>query len=158
MVQGGSAASPRLAAPVPAAAKEEKAVKPLLAKRPRVKAKSAVKVAGLDNVLVRFRQVLFSRFPAKRSSVLSRRGGGSPSTAPTAPMPRGCSCRPKRGSRWSGIPLPSSFIRSKIGVEAFDRVGVFKDIIAQISETGTNVSAAKVSTKRGSSAFLGPGR
>lgn len=42
----------------------------------------------------------------------------------------------------------------EIEVEAFDRVGVFKDILAQISETGTNVSAARVSTKRGSSAFL----
>ena len=42
----------------------------------------------------------------------------------------------------------------EVEVEAFDRVGVFKDILTQVSETGTNVSAAKVSTKRGSSAFL----
>ena len=41
-----------------------------------------------------------------------------------------------------------------IEIEAFDRVGVLKDILAQIAETKTNVSAAKVTTRRGSSAFL----
>jgi GTP pyrophosphokinase len=41
-----------------------------------------------------------------------------------------------------------------IEIEAFDRVGVFKDILAQVSETGTNVAGAKVKTKRGSSAFI----
>jgi GTP pyrophosphokinase len=41
-----------------------------------------------------------------------------------------------------------------IEVEAFDRVGVFKDILGQVAEIRTNVSAANVKTKRGSSAFL----
>ncbi|OGC04256.1 hypothetical protein A2276_06620 [candidate division WOR-1 bacterium RIFOXYA12_FULL_43_27] len=47
-----------------------------------------------------------------------------------------------------------SFYPVEIEVEAFDRVGVFKDILSQISNTGTNVSSASVTTKRGSSAFL----
>ena len=42
----------------------------------------------------------------------------------------------------------------EIEIEAFDRVGVLKDILAEIAESKTNVCAAKVSTKRGSSAFL----
>ena len=41
-----------------------------------------------------------------------------------------------------------------IEVEAFDRVGIFKDVLASISNTDTNVVSASVSTKRGSSAFL----
>ncbi|NQU17634.1 MAG: bifunctional (p)ppGpp synthetase/guanosine-3',5'-bis(diphosphate) 3'-pyrophosphohydrolase [Candidatus Saganbacteria bacterium] len=46
------------------------------------------------------------------------------------------------------------FYPVEIDVEAFDRVGVFKDILAQISNTDTNVSSASVTTKRGSSALL----
>ena len=55
-------------------------------------------------------------------------------------------------------PLPKKASRQivpvEINVEAFDRVGVLKDVLAEISETGTNVSAARISTKRGSSAIL----
>lgn len=42
----------------------------------------------------------------------------------------------------------------EIEVEAFDRVGVLKDILTQISETKTNVSSASIKTKKGSTAFL----
>lgn len=41
-----------------------------------------------------------------------------------------------------------------IEVEAFDRVGLFKDVLAAISNIDTNVASASVSTKKGSSAFL----
>ncbi|MFH1617743.1 MAG: bifunctional (p)ppGpp synthetase/guanosine-3',5'-bis(diphosphate) 3'-pyrophosphohydrolase [Candidatus Margulisiibacteriota bacterium] len=42
----------------------------------------------------------------------------------------------------------------ELEVEAFDRVGVFKDILGQVAETQTNVASATVTTKRGSTAFL----
>ncbi|MCX5750035.1 MAG: bifunctional (p)ppGpp synthetase/guanosine-3',5'-bis(diphosphate) 3'-pyrophosphohydrolase [Candidatus Saganbacteria bacterium] len=41
-----------------------------------------------------------------------------------------------------------------IEIEAFDRVGVLKDILSQISETKTNIESAEIRTKRGSSAIL----
>jgi GTP pyrophosphokinase len=41
-----------------------------------------------------------------------------------------------------------------IEVEAFDRVGVFKDILEKIAGLKTNVASANVRTKRGSSAIL----
>ncbi|OGC37049.1 hypothetical protein A3J90_08325 [candidate division WOR-1 bacterium RIFOXYC2_FULL_37_10] len=42
----------------------------------------------------------------------------------------------------------------EIEIEAFDRVGVLKDILTQIAETKTNVSSASTKTKRGNIAFL----
>jgi len=42
----------------------------------------------------------------------------------------------------------------EIEVEAFDRVGLFNDVLTQIAENKTNVSAAKISTKRGSTALF----
>ena len=39
-------------------------------------------------------------------------------------------------------------------MEAFDRVGVLHDILEKIAETKTNVSAANIKTKKGSSAIL----
>jgi (p)ppGpp synthase/HD superfamily hydrolase len=42
----------------------------------------------------------------------------------------------------------------EIEIEAFDRVGVLKDVLAQISEIGTNVTGARASIRRGSSAIL----
>lgn len=41
-----------------------------------------------------------------------------------------------------------------IEIEAFDRVGVLKDILAQIAEIKTNVAGASVKTKRGSTAVI----
>jgi len=42
----------------------------------------------------------------------------------------------------------------EIEVEAFDKVGQLRDIVAKISETKTNISGAKVKTKRGSFAVI----
>ncbi len=42
----------------------------------------------------------------------------------------------------------------KIEIEAFDRVGVLKDILARIAEIKTNVAGANVKTKRGSTAVI----
>ncbi len=41
-----------------------------------------------------------------------------------------------------------------IEVEAFDRVGLLKDVLAQISETKTNIDAVEVKTARGSRALI----
>lgn len=46
------------------------------------------------------------------------------------------------------------FYPVELEVESFDRVGVFKDILAAISNIDTNVSSATVRTKRAGSAFV----
>jgi GTP pyrophosphokinase len=52
------------------------------------------------------------------------------------------------------IENPDAIYSVEIEVEAFDRVGVLKDILEKVVETKTNVSAADVKTKRGSSAII----
>lgn len=136
-----------------AAAREESAIKPLLVPRPRIKAKSAVRVAGLENVMLKFAKCcypipgedIFGFVTLGKGVAIHRADCGNLVRQDVDPA----KLVKVEWNRESGQIFPV-----EIEVEAFDRVGVFKDILAQISETGTNVSAAKVSTKRGSSAFL----
>jgi GTP pyrophosphokinase len=143
----------RLEEPVPVAAREEKEIKPLLVPRPRVRAKSAVKVAGLENVLVRFAKCCYP-VPGEEivGFVTLGRGiaihRGSCRNASLLQIPT------EKRVKVDWNPASGQLFPVEVEVEAFDRVGVFKDILAQISETGTNVSAARVSTRRGSSAFM----
>ncbi|NQT30266.1 MAG: bifunctional (p)ppGpp synthetase/guanosine-3',5'-bis(diphosphate) 3'-pyrophosphohydrolase [Candidatus Saganbacteria bacterium] len=134
-------------------AQEEKMVKPLLVPRPRVRAKSAVTVSGLQNVLVRFSKCC-GPIPGEEIIGFVSRGRG------IAVHRRDCknvvsSETPKeRIVKVEWNPQSEMLFPVEIEVEAFDRMGVLKDILAQISEIKTNVSAAKGSAKRGSSAFL----
>jgi GTP pyrophosphokinase len=135
------------------AAKEEKALKPLLVPKPRVKVKTAIKVSGLENVLVRLSKCCYP-IPGEEILGFVTRGRGV--------AVHRSSCRnvvqqevpAERRVKVEWNPQSRQLYPVQIEIEAFDRVGVFKDILAQVSETGTNVSAAKVSTKRGSSAVL----
>lgn len=134
-------------------AQEEKKVEPLVGRRLRIKTKKAVKVSGLDNVLVRFSKCC-SPIPGEDiiGYVTHQKG--------VAIHRRDCKNISKQKKSNEKIirvewDLSEELLFSvEIEVEAFDRVGVLKDILAEIAETKTNVSAAKISTKRGSSAFL----
>lgn len=134
-------------------AAEEPKVKPLLVPRPRVRAKSAVTVSGLENVLVRFSRCcrpipgeeIIGFITRRRGIVIHRKDCANVvrQQIPTEKMIR---------VDWN--PVSEMIFPVEIEIEAFDRVGVLKDILASIAETKTNVSAASVSTRRGSSAFL----
>jgi GTP pyrophosphokinase len=134
-------------------ATEESKVKPLLVPRPRVKAKSAVTVSGLENVLVKFSRCC-RPIPGEEILGFITRGRGITVHRKDCPnivrqeIPR------ERIVKVEWNPKSEMLFPVDIEIEAFDRVGVLKDILAQIVETKTNVSAAKVSTRRGSSAFL----
>ena len=138
----------------PAAAEKEVAsVKPLLVPRPRVRAKTAVKVSGLENILVRFSRCCYPIPGEEIVGYVTQGKGIAIHRGNCRNVLRGDTERAKRVEvEWN--PASKQSFPVEIEVEAFDRVGVFKDILTQISETGTNVSAAKVSTRRGSSAFL----
>jgi guanosine-3',5'-bis(diphosphate) 3'-pyrophosphohydrolase len=128
-------------------------IKQWLVPRPRVRAKSAVTVSGLENVLVRFSRCC-RPIPGEEIVGFITRGRG------IAIHRKDCANMveqevPKEKIvkvEWN--PASEMLFPVDIGIEAFDRVGVLKDILAQIAEAKTNVSAAKVSTRRGSSAFL----
>ncbi|MFH1683552.1 MAG: bifunctional (p)ppGpp synthetase/guanosine-3',5'-bis(diphosphate) 3'-pyrophosphohydrolase [Candidatus Margulisiibacteriota bacterium] len=134
-------------------AKDEPQIKPLLVPRPRVKAKSAVTVSGLENVLVRFSRCC-RPIPGEDIVGFVTRGKGITVHRQDCPNVVSQEIPQERIVRVDWNPQSKMFFPIGIEVEAFDRVGVFKDILGQISEAKTNVSAAKVSTKRGSSAFL----
>ena len=134
-------------------AADEPQVKPLLVPRPRIKAKSAVTVSGLENVLVRFSRCC-RPIPGEEIIGFITRGKGIAIHRKDCANVVGQEIPRERIVKVDWNPKGEMFFPVEIEIEAFDRVGVLKDILAQIAETKTNVSAAKVSTRRGSSAFL----
>ncbi|MEA3493782.1 MAG: bifunctional (p)ppGpp synthetase/guanosine-3',5'-bis(diphosphate) 3'-pyrophosphohydrolase [Candidatus Margulisiibacteriota bacterium] len=134
-------------------AEEEKDVKPLLVPKPRVRAKAAVTVSGLENVLIRFSKCC-RPIPGEDILGFITKGKG------IAVHRKDCiniishDVEKEKLIRVDWNPKSEMLFPIVIEVEAFDRVGVLKDVLAAISDTKTNVSAAKITTKRGSSAFL----
>jgi GTP pyrophosphokinase len=134
-------------------AADEPKVRPLLVPRPRIKAKSAVTVSGLENVLVRFSKCC-RPIPGEEIIGFITRGKGIAVHRKDCANVMGQEISRERIVKVDWNPKSEMLFPVEIEIEAFDRVGVLKDILAQIAETKTNVSAAKVSTRRGSSAFL----
>jgi len=139
--------------PEAVSAREEAAVRPLLVPRPRIKVKSAITVSGLENVLVKFSKCC-SPIPGEEIAGFVTRGRGIAIHRQDCPNLVRQQITPEKRVKVEWNPTSDQIFPVEIEIEAFDRVGVFKDILGQISETNTNVSAAEVSTKRGSSAFL----
>lgn len=134
-------------------AREEPQIKPLLVPRPKVKTKSAVTVSGLENVMVRFSRCC-RPIPGEDIIGFITRGKGITVHRSNCPNIVAQDIPQDRVIKVDWNPDSAILFPVEIEVEAFDRVGVLKDILGQISEIKTNVSAARVSTKRGSSAFL----
>jgi len=141
------------AVPEAVSAREEAAVRPLLVPRPRIKVKSAITVSGLENVLVKFSKCC-SPIPGEEITGFVTRGRGIAIHRQDCPNLVRQQITPEKRVKVEWNPTSDQLFPVEIEIEAFDRVGVFKDILGQISEIGTNVSAAEVSTKRGSTAFL----
>ncbi|MCU0640772.1 MAG: bifunctional (p)ppGpp synthetase/guanosine-3',5'-bis(diphosphate) 3'-pyrophosphohydrolase [Candidatus Margulisbacteria bacterium] len=141
------------AAPLPVIVKEEPPARKPLAVRPRTKGKSAVKVAGLENVLVKFSRCCYP-IPGEEIVGFVTQGRGisvHKANCPNAVRQAGADEKMVKVN-WN--PDAKQIYPVELEVEAFDRVGIFKDILTKIADAGTNVSAAKVTTKRGSSAVL----
>jgi len=138
----------------PAVADEEvKAAPPVVVSRPRVRAKVAIKVSGLDNVLVRFSKCCHP-IPGEEIIGLVTIGRGIAIHRYNCRNIVKADIPAERRVKVEWNPAAKQLFPVEIEIEAFDRVGVFKDILTQVSETGTNISAAKVTTKRGTSAIM----
>ncbi|MDD4179215.1 MAG: bifunctional (p)ppGpp synthetase/guanosine-3',5'-bis(diphosphate) 3'-pyrophosphohydrolase [Candidatus Margulisbacteria bacterium] len=135
----------------PAAAKE--IVPPKPAVRSRARAKTSVIVSGLSNILVRFSKCCFP-VPGEPIVGYVSQGKGIAIHRVGCHNLEGQKFAPAKAVKVEWNLESGQLFSVGIEVEAYDRVGVFKDILEQVSETGTNVSAARVSTKRGTSAFL----
>ena len=134
-------------------ADEEGKVKPLLVPKPRVRAKAAVTVSGLENVLVRFSKCC-RPLPGEDIAGFITRGRGIAVHRKDCKNVISQDIQKEKLIKVEWNPKSEMLYPVDIEVEAFDRVGVLKDILGEISEVKTNVSAAKITTKRGSSAFL----
>ncbi len=133
---------------------EEEEVEPMLAKRRRVKKiTSGIKVMELENVLIKLSRCC-RPLPGDDIVGFITKGRGVAVHKSDCPNITGMEGREGRFVKvnWEGT--QDIFYPVEIEVEAFDRVGVIKDILSQVAETKTNVSAANVKTKRGSSAII----
>ncbi|MFH1825979.1 MAG: bifunctional (p)ppGpp synthetase/guanosine-3',5'-bis(diphosphate) 3'-pyrophosphohydrolase [bacterium] len=132
---------------------EDKKPRPQVSLKPRLNSKSAVEVEGLENVQVRFSkcckpipgEAIVGFVSHGRGVAIHRADCDNITKAEVVP-------EKKVAVSWS-LKAQAQF-PVDIEIEAYDRVGVLKDILGEISETKTNVPAAKITTKRGSSAFL----
>jgi len=137
----------------PVVVADEPKIRPMLTPRPKPKAKSAVIVSGLQNVLVKFSKCC-GPIPGDKIVGFVTRGRG-------IAVHKG-DCHNITGSKetkdkfvkvdWnpqSGGLFPVAMI-----VEARDRVGLLKDILGQIVEVDTNISSAKIISKTGSTALI----
>lgn len=133
---------------------EEEILKPMLSQPPKKAAPSSgIRVMGAKNILTRFSKCCY---PLPGDEVVGFVTKGKGVSIHKADCKSLAAHEKKEGKcvevQWdesSGTLYPVS-----IEVEAFDRVGVLKDILAQISETRTNISSADVKTKKGSSAII----
>lgn len=112
-----------------------------------------VRVHGLDNVLIRLSKCCFP-LPGDRIVGFVTKGRGiSVHRADCANVASDFN----RGQNAVNVEWELDAATAypvNIEVEAFDRVGVFKDILAQVSETKTNIASAEIRSRRGSSAFI----
>jgi GTP pyrophosphokinase len=134
-------------------AKEAPVLPAVAAPRPRGRGKSAIKVSGLENVLVRFSKCCHP-IPGEKIIGYVTLGKGVSIHRSDCHNVVGHDLAKDKLVKVSWNLDSEMLFPAEIEIESFDRVGVFKDILNQISETKTNVAAAKVKTKRGNSAFL----
>ncbi|PIS28081.1 (p)ppGpp synthetase [Candidatus Saganbacteria bacterium CG08_land_8_20_14_0_20_45_16] len=131
----------------------EDKVRPLPVQKSRGKTKSPVTVAGLENVLVRFSKCC-NPIPGEKIVGFITKGRGIAIHAYECANIINKKAQLDRLVKVEWNSDSEKIFSVAIEVEAFDRVGLLKDILAAVAETKTNVSAANISTKRGSSAFL----
>ncbi|MCX5726212.1 MAG: bifunctional (p)ppGpp synthetase/guanosine-3',5'-bis(diphosphate) 3'-pyrophosphohydrolase [Candidatus Saganbacteria bacterium] len=132
---------------------EEEFVLPPPRRARKKKGVHGIRVAGLANILVRFSKCCR---PLPGEDIIGFVTKGRGVTVHRSDCPNITSLGLPSGRvvkvEWD---LASEILYPvEIEVEAFDRVGVLKDILSEIAEIKTNVSAADVRTKRGTTAFI----
>jgi len=132
---------------------EEELVRPMLPAKKRKKAHLGVQVAGASNVVLRFSKCC-RPIPGEEIVGFVTKGKGV--TVHRRDCPNVSEAKELKG-RFVKVEWKPSLEQTfpvEVEVEAFDRVGVLHDILEKIAGSKTNVSAANVKTKRGSSAII----
>ncbi len=114
----------------------------------------AVRVSGMDNLLVRYAKCCFP-LPGDEIVGFITRGRGVTvhrADCPNILTDNGLDQK-LVPAEWNSAAEQS--YRVNIEVEAFDRVGLLKDVVNQISETKTNIATVELRTKKSSAALIG---
>src|SRR3989338_1463023 len=128
-------------------------VKSVKLAKPPGKSKSLVTVAGFNNVLAKFSKCCRPIPGEKIVGFVTRGKGGAIHRQDCDNVIKQKFPRDKMVKVDWNLD-GEAFFPVEIEVEAFDRVGVLKEVLSEIAETQTNVYSAQITTKRGSSAFL----
>ena len=130
-------------------------VLPPLDEKPRRKfpPQQSVRVAGMEGILVRFSKCCN---PIPGEDIVGHVTKGKGVAVHRVDCPNIVATAPDPGKL---LKVEWSFGQDNVypvalEIEAFDRVGVLKDILEKIAETTTNVRSANVRSKRGSSAIV----
>ncbi len=117
------------------------------------KSNNGIRVLGIENILTRFSKCCF---PLPGDEIIGFITKGRGVSIHRADCKNITSYKDKSQKvikvEWDDS--SDAFYPVQVEIEAFDRVGVLKDILAQIAETKTNVGKIEVRTKRGSCAVL----
>jgi len=132
---------------------EDEIAEKISARRPAKVSKYGVRVAGADDVFIRFSRCC-RPLPGDKIIGFVTKGRGVSIHKSDCPNVTGPGSPKDQLIPVEWIPGAEIYYPVEIEVEAFDRVGVLKDILEKVVETKVNVSAADVKTKRGSSAFI----
>ncbi|MBU0687254.1 MAG: bifunctional (p)ppGpp synthetase/guanosine-3',5'-bis(diphosphate) 3'-pyrophosphohydrolase [Candidatus Margulisbacteria bacterium] len=133
---------------------EEELVQPLLVKKGRKgKKKQGIRVADLENVQVRFSKCC-KPLPGDEIVGFVTKGRGIAVHRADCPNVVTLPADEGRKVEVSWDNRADIIYSVDLEVEAFDRVGVLKDILEKVASIQTNLSAANVRTKRGSSAII----
>lgn len=129
----------------------------MLSPRKKRKTHLGVQVKGTSNVLLRFSRCC-RPIPGEEIIGFVTKGKGVTVHRRDCPnVSRAEEIKGKAEGKFVKVewnPGAEQLFPVEIEVEAFDRVGVLHDILERIAEVKTNVGAANVKTKRGSSAII----
>ena len=132
---------------------EEEIVRPMPAMKRKGKKHIGAQVLGSSNILIKFSKCCR---PLPGEDIVGFVTKGKGVTVHKSDCPNVMRTEEEKGRyvkvEWN--PAPEQVFPVEIEVEAFDRVGVFHDILEKVAESKTNVGAANVKTKRGSMAVM----
>jgi len=136
-----------------AVSEEDEAKRSLPPRRRRKSIVQGIKVTGLSGIMVKISRCC-RPLPGDDIVGLVTRGRGVAVHRKDCPNLMQKDIDPQRMVKVDWNLEMGIFYPVEMEIEAFDRVGVLKDVLEQISDKKVNVSSAEIKTKRGSTMYL----
>jgi len=112
-----------------------------------------IRVVGMENILTRLSKCCYPLPGDEIVGFITKGRGVSVHRADCSNVDKEKkACQNLVKIEWE--PSDGNYYPASIEIEAFDRVGLLKDLIAQVSESKVNINSIDVKTRRGSSAIV----